>query len=354
MTLKRPYRVGLVGIGFGQRVHVPAFRMDSRFEVRALSASSLERAQTVSRQLAIPQAYGDWRKLVADPGIDIVSIATPPNIQAEILEAAIQAHKHVFLEKPLGGGARRATDLARRAQLAGLASIIDFEFEVVDVWARAKEALRVGRLGPLQHVVVSWNVETRAHREKLTSSWKLKRDEGGGTLNSFGSHSFYYLEWLLGPIAELCARLYPDVHLNPERADEVNHLWLSMRSGIPISLVLSSNSHNRNSHRMEIYGAKGFLVLENTLPDYISGFTLTIHADPMCAPETLLSEFANASVGDGRVLATARLVKRLADIIESGRVQPPGLIEGARVECLIDWTRLSDQQSRWVETEGIA
>jgi predicted dehydrogenase len=352
MTLEPPYRVGLIGIGFGQRVHVPAFRMDSRFEIRALSASSAERAQAVASQLTIPRAYGDWRKLVTDPEVDVVSIATPPNLQAEILTTAIHSGKHVFLEKPVGGGAERATELARRVRQAGLGSIIDFEFEVIDVWMRARELLREGRLGALQHAVVSWNVETYAHREKYTSSWKLKAEEGGGTLNSFGSHSFHYLEWLLGPIAELYARLSPNGRLHPDRADEVDHLWLKMRTGIPISLVLSSNSHHRSTHRVEIYGEKGFLILENELLDYISGFTLTIHADPMSAPETLHSEFVNGSVGDGRVLATARLVKRLGDIIQSGRAQAPGLLEGARVESLIDWTRLSDREARWVRTEG--
>jgi len=345
MTRTPPYRVGVIGIGFGQRVHVPAFRMDSRFEVSAVCASSEERARMVAARLGIPRAHGDWRELVADGQIDVVSIATPPQLQPEIAERAVDGGKHVFLEKPLGGGGARASELARRVEHARLAAVTDFELETVDVWRRARGLLHDRRLGRLRHVAVSWNVETYAHQQRLTSSWKLNPDQGGGTLNSFGSHTLRYLEWLFGPTLKLCARLHP------RAADETDHLWLTMQGGLPVSVVLGSNSHNANSHRLEIYGEKGFLVLENRTSDYVSGFTLTIHSDPMTSPEMIRSELSPGAAGDGRVLATGLLVERLGDAIESGDVPEPGVREGARVERLLDCARFSDLEERWIETD---
>ncbi len=190
-------------------------------------------------------------------------------------------------------------------------------------------------------------METYAQREKLTSSWKLDAERGGGTLNSFVSHSFRYLEWLIGPVAELQARFHPNA-----RADEVVHLWMKTGSGLPISLVASSNSHHRSSHEIAIHGEKGFLVLANHTPDYVSGFTLTIHRDPMSSAETRRSGLADHARGDGRVYAAARMVRRLGDAIELGRAEEPGLREGARVEALIDAAKLSDREGRSVGLEA--
>jgi predicted dehydrogenase len=341
------HRVGVVGIGFGERIHVPALRMDPRFEVRAICASSFERAEAVGSRLSIPRAFGDWRKLVIDPEIDVVAIATPPNVQSDILESAIDAGKDVFLEKPVGGGAARATELARRASRAGVVTLVDFEFEAIDVWIKAEEFVRTGRLGRLRHAIVDWNVETYAHRESLTGSWKRNAEAGGGTLNSFVSHCFRYLEWMLGPIVELEARLRPD-----PRADDLVHAWLKMRSGAVVSLTVSSNSRNRSGHKLEIHGERGFLALKNESPDYAGGFELTLHADPMPAAETSLSELGRAAGVDGRIAATARLVSRLGDAIERRVVTAPSLSDGARVECLIEWARRSDRERHCVETEG--
>ena len=70
--------IGVIGISFGQHVHVPAFRSDPRCEVRAICATTLDRAKEVAERFNIPDAYGDAHQLIADPGIDAVAIAVPP------------------------------------------------------------------------------------------------------------------------------------------------------------------------------------------------------------------------------------------------------------------------------------
>ena len=65
--MNRPCSVGVIGIGFGRQVHVPAFGQDSRCVVRAICASNLERARKAASELGIEKAIGDWRELVADP-----------------------------------------------------------------------------------------------------------------------------------------------------------------------------------------------------------------------------------------------------------------------------------------------
>ena len=113
-VMSPPLRVAVIGVGFGQQVHVPAFRTDSRCEVTTLCASNEAKAAEVATRLNVPHASGDWRAVVADPEIDAVSIAVPPRLQPQIAIAALEHGKSVFCEKPLGVHLHDIMPLRRR------------------------------------------------------------------------------------------------------------------------------------------------------------------------------------------------------------------------------------------------
>src|SRR5262249_59738916 len=94
------------------------------------------------------------------------------------------------------------------ARMSGRPRVVDFGFPELPSWRRAKEIVDGGTLGRLRHVVVTWNVENRATRLRLTN-WKTHGGHGGGLLGNLVSHSFYYLEWYCGPIVGLSARIFP-------------------------------------------------------------------------------------------------------------------------------------------------
>ena len=96
-----PLRVAVIGVGFGQQVHVPAFRADPRCEVTTLCASNEAKAAEIAGRLNVPRASGDWRAVIADSEIDAVSIAVPPCLQSQIALEALEHGKAVFCEKPL-------------------------------------------------------------------------------------------------------------------------------------------------------------------------------------------------------------------------------------------------------------
>ncbi|MGA7937615.1 MAG: Gfo/Idh/MocA family oxidoreductase, partial [Kovacikia sp.] len=245
MTTK--IQVGVVGIGFGQQVHVPAFQLDDRCQVRALCASTVERAAEVAKRLQVDRALGSWQELVADPTIAAISIATPPAAQEEIAIAALSQGKAVFCEKPLTRSLEAAQKLASLAQRAGVANMVDFEFPEIDEWQRAKAILDQGGIGNLRHIAVSWNVETYANRMGL-SSWKTRMEDGGGTLYSFVSHIFYYLEWFAGPIRRLVCSLFRPPG-DSRSGDTLATLSLELESGVAASLSISSHSFLGNGHR---------------------------------------------------------------------------------------------------------
>ncbi|MDP2990671.1 MAG: Gfo/Idh/MocA family oxidoreductase, partial [Kiritimatiellota bacterium] len=80
--------------------HIPAFMSDKRVEVQAIVDKDLDKARAVAQRFGIPQAYGNlpalWRGQV-----DAVSICTPPWLHAPMIQSALEAGKHVLVEKPM-------------------------------------------------------------------------------------------------------------------------------------------------------------------------------------------------------------------------------------------------------------
>ncbi|MDA2928794.1 Gfo/Idh/MocA family oxidoreductase [Acidobacteria bacterium AH-259-O06] len=327
--------VGVIGIGFGQQVHIPAFRSDARCDVTAICASTFARAQSVADRLQVPKAYGDWRQMLADPKIEAIAVATPPALQATIVMEALAKHKHVFCEKPLATARETAREMLEAACEAGLAHMVDFEFPEIEAWRRAKEILDSGSLGRVRHGVVSWQVETYVNRVGL-KSWKSSPEDSGGALNLFVSHTFQYLEWLLGPIRNLSARLFSSAENRGQpQSDTLAVLCLEHANGTPVSVSVSSGAFLGTGHRVEIYGDEGSLVLDNPTSDYVSGFRLLYGTRKTARLETVHTE-QPGSTEDGRVMVVGRLVERFANWIRDGIPGTPNLEDGYRVQCLLD------------------
>ena len=342
-------RVGVIGLGFGERVLVPAFRADSRCEVAAVAATRLDRAQEAAQRLGVPTAYGDWRTLLDDASLHAVAVAVPPPAQPEIALAALQRRKHLFCEKPLATTPEAAATLLSAAREARVAHMVDFEFSAIEVWQRAKTLIEGGVLGRLRHAVIGWQMETYATRVQ-GASWKRVPDEGGGVLNLFGSHVLAYLEWLLGPIQQLTARLEPAGHLGSGARDETTALlWAILTDGAPVSITISAGAFLGTGHRVEMYGEQGSLMLDNPTTDYVRGFRLLqgLRGDHAMQPVTVPQ--VRSLPGDGRIGAVAGLVSRFLDGIERGVPVPPTFEEGYRVQCLVAAARKAHATQTWID-----
>jgi predicted dehydrogenase len=347
-SLQDRIRVAVVGLGFGS-VHVAAYRRDSRCEVVALCGRQRERAVEVANHLGVPRALVDWRELL-DPAenVDVISLAVPAPVQVTIGRAALEAGKHVFFEKPLADSVESAEALASLAAAHRRATAVNFEFPETAAWKEAKRLLNEGRIGALRHVAATWRVETYANRERL-DTWKARSAEGGGALNLFASHCLYYLEWLLGPMRSISAKL--DRAAGDERqGDTLDAMVLTAESGVTTVLSIATDAFLGPGHRLELYGDAGTLVLENRGSDYISGFRLLLaerqERDYRAVP---VPEVEESRTEDGRVDATAAIVRRLVDAIALRKEDPtPGVREGVRVQRLMDAARLSSSAGRVV------
>ncbi len=354
-----PIQVAVVGTGFGQKVHIPGLQAHHRTEVVAVYHRDLAQAKAIAAEHGIPHACDSVEAIVALPEVQAVTVATPPFLHHAQAKTVLAAGKHLLLEKPTALSGAEAEEIAKLAQHNGLIATMDFEFRFVPAWQRLAELLAEGYLGNLRFVNITWTVPGRADPSRAWN-WYSRRDQGGGALGAFASHSFDYISWLFGPIDRLSARLStaiphrPDAAgvLQPVDADDTCSLMLDLANGAPCQVAISSVTYAGRGHWVEVYGDAGTLVLgSDNLKDYVHGFRLW-----GCQGGAALEELAipdrlqfPTTYSDGRIAPFVRVVNHWVSDIDRGQATVPSIVEGVRSQHLMDLAHQSHRQNAWVE-----
>ena len=152
----KPLRVAMIGHGFMGQAHSQAWRnVGASFDVpsvrlQVLAGRDPERTASSAARYGWQESSTDWRSVLARSDIDIVDICTPGHLHTEMAQAALEAGKHVLLEKPLANSlaeAQQLTDTAARAQARGVRSMVGFNYRRIPALALARQHLaeEIGR-----------------------------------------------------------------------------------------------------------------------------------------------------------------------------------------------------------------
>src|SRR3954452_13375206 len=112
---KTDYGIGCIGAGFIMRdIHLPAYN-EAGFRPLAIASRTEDNARAAAEQNDVPKAYATWQELLADPDVEIVDIASPPDQQLEIVrEAASRPHvKGILAQKPAAFTLEEAVEMVR-------------------------------------------------------------------------------------------------------------------------------------------------------------------------------------------------------------------------------------------------
>lgn len=113
-------RLGIIGTGMMAHFILPHMAGWDHVDVQAIYGRTPENLEATANEFGIPRRYHDYRELVRDPGIDTVYVAVPNALHHEVALAALDAGKHVVVEKPMASNAREAQEIADRAAELGL------------------------------------------------------------------------------------------------------------------------------------------------------------------------------------------------------------------------------------------
>ena len=131
-------KAGIIGTGFIGPAHVEALRRLGYVEVAAVAERGQELAERKATELSIPNAYGDYRQLLADPEIKVVHNCTPNHLHFEVNRDILAAGKHVISEKPLAMNSTESRELVRLAEASGVVHAIDFNYRYMPLVQQAR------------------------------------------------------------------------------------------------------------------------------------------------------------------------------------------------------------------------
>jgi len=364
-TEKRALGVAVAGTGFGEKIHIPGFQAHPDTQVVAVYHRDINKAKAIAQSHHIPQSCDRLEDILALPDVEAVSISTPPFLHYEMAKLALQAGKHLLLEKPTTLSATEARELYQLAVANNVVAMMDFEFRFVPAWQLFAEYLAEDYVGQKRLIKIDWLVSSRADASRPWN-WYAQKDKGGGALGAVGSHAFDYINCLFGPVRRLCGQLSTaiperpdpaeDGKLKPVDADDTCLVMLELADGTPCQVCISSVTYQGRGHFVEVYGDRGTLVLgSENQKDYVHGFRLL--AAPAGKPLTEV-EIPNRLIfsrnySDGRLAPFIRVVDQWVQGIDAGKAMIPSLGEGVYSQLLMDLTHQSHETGSWVNVPSL-
>lgn len=198
--------VGIIGTGFIGPAHVEALRRTGLADVIALADVNDEVAKSKADELSIPEHYGDYKKLIARPDIDIVHICTPNHLHYAMSKEAMEAGKHIVCEKPLSMNSEEARELVKIAKERNVANAIHFNLRFYPVVRHVKAMIDSGELGEIFAVNGSYQQDWLFYQTDY--NWRLEPKYSGDSraIADIGSHWLDLVEYMTGlRVQKVCA-----------------------------------------------------------------------------------------------------------------------------------------------------
>ena len=142
-------RWGILGSGWIAERFIESVRAHTRQDIVAIGSRSKDKAEEFASRMALERAYGDYNELVAADDLDVIYVATPHNLHHEGVRLALNAGKHVFVEKPIALNRAQAVEmveLARRKKLFLAEALWTFYLPKFDVLRQLLEAKAIGKI----------------------------------------------------------------------------------------------------------------------------------------------------------------------------------------------------------------
>ncbi|HUF80845.1 MAG TPA: Gfo/Idh/MocA family oxidoreductase [Burkholderiales bacterium] len=313
----KPLRVACLGMGWWSDVLADAMKRSDRFEIVSCYTRSAEKRQAFARKYGCAAAPG-YDSILQDKRIEAIVNTTPNNVHRETTCAAAEAGKHVFLDKPISTTIADARSITAACRKAGVVLALGYQRRKETHFRWIRGQIDQGAFGRLV------NAEGNISRDRLgqfdLTSWRYTA-EGmpGGVMLQIGIHYTDVLEFLMGPIAAVNARLAQLVL--PGENPDVASLLLEHENGA-LSTLNASYASASEHYVMNIYGkeASAYYELHQGLRFLKRGARQPTPV-PCEKNDTIreeLEEFAEAARGKGKPEMDGEASTRSLAVLRAG------------------------------------
>jgi len=269
-------RAGVIGAGaISTRSHIPAYRAANDVQVVAVCDVKSERAASVAEELDIPASYADYRDMLAEEDLDLVSVCIPNSLHAQAAIDAMRAGAHVLCEKPMALAYADAVEMVKVSEETGRSLTVGHHMRYDPANKAAKALVTRGKLGDIYYAKASY---LRRSGIPGYGSWFTNKNlAGGGAMMDIGCHMLDLVLWLMGhpkPVrvfASTYAKFGPRAkglggwgadHFGPGArfdVDDLSTAFVRFDNGATLHLEASWATQGTEGQRYQLYGTKAGL-----------------------------------------------------------------------------------------------
>jgi predicted dehydrogenase len=363
--------VGLIGTGFMGKCHAmawsavgPAFGETPGVRLVHLGEAGRDLAERRARELGFDRASGDWRAVVADPDVDVVSLTTPNAFHAEMAIAALEAGKHLWCEKPMAPAFAEAEAMTAAARKSDRVAILGYNYIQSPAIRHIRKLLAEGVIGAPNHLRIEMDEDFMADAA-TPFNWKHEAASGYGALDDFAVHPLSLIDKMFGRVARvMCdmAKPYADRASDGGRrvveTHDIASSLMRLDNGMSGTLLVNRSAWGRKGRlQMQVFGSTGSIVFDqerfNEFQLYVTsdrpaeqGYR-TILAAPVHEPYGQFVPAPGHGLGfnDLKTIECRELIARIG-----GR--PANVVDfdaGLEIERTVHAMARSFREQRWVE-----
>ena len=348
------YGWGVVGTGrHADTFFVPALKQAQGTKLVAIYSRDKDRGAAFAAKHEAERSYDDFSKMLADPEIDIVYVASPNNLHASQTIQAAAAGKHVLCEKPMALTVEDCESMIKACQEKGLKLGLDFHMRHHPAHVEAHRLIQSGVAGEITLVTAQYShgIFGGTLGGVTVARWRQDPEvAGGGAIMGMGIHCLDLLRFLLGKEVEE-VRALTDEKWSGQPVDQETFILMKFKDG-PFCFVTSSMRVRQAYNDMVIYGTKARITGMNTMGMPMKG-ELQVDSDTFTSKMEFPTQKTDSA---GRTITvldriTGNYVRRIEafnkDIKEDREPNPSGK-DGLQIVRLTNAILESSRQGRAV------
>ena len=252
-------RGGISGFGRMGLTHYSLLNNHPDVKFVAICDSSNFMRKNLTKYMAI-KAYEDYFKMIDEMDLDFIIIATPTRFHAEAMKYAIEKNVHIFVEKPFTLNPEEGQEVVDMLKGKSLVNQVGYVIRFSDVFLKVKELLAAATIGNLLSYKMEMYGPTLLKSSK--DSWRTKRENGGGCLYDFASHSVDMMNYLIGPPEKIQGTVLKSIYSGSvEDSVYTTFIYPDNLSGVIMS-NWSDASYRKPNFKVELFGQEGKIIAD--------------------------------------------------------------------------------------------
>jgi predicted dehydrogenase len=359
--MAKPVRLGIIGTsGWTELMYFNNLKGRTDVAIAGLCGRSPGPLAEMANKHGITSTYTDYRKMIAEGGLDAIVVASPDDQHLEMTLAAIDQGLHVLCEKPLANNAADARTMLEAAERRGIKHMLLYTWRWQPHYQYLKRLIAEGTLGKVYRAQFSF-LAGFARDGKY--QWRHDPKRANGVAGDLGSHMIELSRLYFGEVASVSAMLGTSIPRDSipghegGSANDSAHLSLQFRNGTLGVIDLSVVAHSADmlvKHIVRLEGERATLELEHVYFGERAGVTIRLmRADEaairdIAVPPEYFGASDPANFLDIYNKERVGVLDFVAAIREDRRPEP-GFDVGVKVQEVIDAALRSHSERRWID-----